>query len=450
MKVVKIIHGYPPLYNAGSEVYSQLLCLGLANKQHEVVVFTREENPFAQAFSCRVTTDHLNPAIKLHLVNVPSENYRYRYRITEVDLAFQHLLKQFQPDVVHIGHLNHLSTSLVEVIQQYNIPIVYTLHDYWLMCPRGQFIQRNASNNELWRLCDKQEHARCARNCYSGYFSGNAADENEDIAYWTRWVERRMDYIKEIVNYVDIFIAPARYLLERYTKDFVIPSHKMRYLDYGFDHSRFSNQAKRVRQGPFTFGYIGTHIPAKGIQLLIQAFGLIQGQARLIIWGRPRGYNTTALQAICQQLPAAKQEAIEWRSEYANENIMADVFQHIDCLVVPSIWVENSPLVIHEAQQARVPVITANAGGMGEYVIHETNGLLFEHRNFDSLAKQMQRIIDEPNLALQLGQRGYIGSPDGNIPDMETQVADIEQIYLQLIKQREQCHEQTGALADYV
>jgi hypothetical protein len=58
---------------------------------------------------------------------------------------------------------------------------------------------------------------------------------------------------------------------------------------------------------------------------------------------------------------------------------------------VPSVWVENSPLVIHEAQQARVPVITADAGGMAEYVHHEVNGLLFAHRDPAALAEQMQR-----------------------------------------------------------
>lgn len=52
-------------------------------------------------------------------------------------------------------------------------------------------------------------------------------------------------------------------------------------------------------------------------------------------------------------------KTIEWRSEYHNENIAEDVFSHCDCIVVPSTWDENSPLVIHEAQQVRIPVITA-------------------------------------------------------------------------------------------
>lgn len=47
MRILKIIHGYPPLYNAGSEVYSQSICNELV-KRHTVLVFTREENPFAR------------------------------------------------------------------------------------------------------------------------------------------------------------------------------------------------------------------------------------------------------------------------------------------------------------------------------------------------------------------------------------------------------------------
>ena len=48
-------------------------------------------------------------------------------------------------------------------------------------------------------------------------------------------------------------------------------------------------------------------------------------------------------------------------------------------LVVPSIWWENSPLTIHEAFLAGIPVITANAGGMAEFVRQEISGLLFRH-----------------------------------------------------------------------
>lgn len=49
MKILKVIHGYPMRYNAGSEVYSQTLCHGLAAR-HEVHVFYARRGPFRSGF----------------------------------------------------------------------------------------------------------------------------------------------------------------------------------------------------------------------------------------------------------------------------------------------------------------------------------------------------------------------------------------------------------------
>jgi glycosyltransferase involved in cell wall biosynthesis len=430
MKILKIIHGYPPLYNAGSEVYSQMLCHGLSDK-HDVHVFTREENLFEKDFSMRLSQDNLKSTITLHLINIPLEKFRYRLQHPEVDQIFSNLLDKIKPDIIHIGHLNHLSTSLVYEISKKNIPIVYTLHDYWLMCPRGQFIQRNTQSFEL---CDGQEDRKCATQCYSGYFMGAPDELESDTNYWTNWISRRMAHIRDIANYINIFIAPSKYLYNRYIQAFNLPQKKMIYLDYGFDLTRLKNRHRKTNE-PFTFGYIGTHIPAKGIQDLLIAFGKLTGPCKLRIWGRPRSQNTEALHAIASSLPIEIQHKIEWLSEYQNENIVKDVFNHTDCIVVPSIWVENSPLVIHEALQVRIPVITANTGGMSEYIHHEKNGLLFNHRDNNSLALQMQRLLDDPKLALNLGNTGYLYSSDGNIPELNSHVTDIENIYRSLLKE---------------
>ena len=428
MKILKVIHGYPPLYNAGSEVYSQILCHGL-DKDHEVHVFSREENPFAQDFSLRVTHDTLEPTIKLHLINIPLEKFRYRYQHPQIDQIFYSLLQQLKPDIIHIGHLNHLSSSIVVEIAKMDIPIVYTLHDYWLMCPRGQFIQRNSpANEELWALCDGQDNQKCAKRCYAGYFSGSQQEESIDMEYWTNWVGRRMDYIWDILQHVSYFIAPSRYLYKRYIDEFGLHADKLIYLDYGFDLKRLHGR-KRIANEAFTFGYIGTHIPAKGIQHLIAAFGLLRGDCRLRIWGRPNAQNTSALRSITRSLPQEVEQRIEWLYEYKNEDIVSDVFNKVDCIVVPSIWVENSPLVIHEALQLRIPVITADTGGMAEYIHHEINGLLFAHRNIQSLATQMQRLVDYPLFAKRLGNRGYLQSTDGNIPDLDSHVVAVENVY---------------------
>ncbi len=128
MKIMKIIHGYPPAYNAGSEVYTQTLCHELASS-HEVHVFTREENPFLPDYSLRSEQDISKPTITKHIINLPLLRQRYRYRHGQMDHTFEGLLQTINPDIIHVGHLNHLSTSLVEIAKNYSIPIVFTLHD---------------------------------------------------------------------------------------------------------------------------------------------------------------------------------------------------------------------------------------------------------------------------------------------------------------------------------
>ncbi|MDI3491819.1 MAG: hypothetical protein PWP11_3096 [Thauera sp.] len=433
MKILKVIHGYPMRYNAGSEVYSQTLCHGLAER-HEVHVFTREEDAFAPDFRLRVERDADDPRVTVHVVNNP--RFKDRYRATGIDQRFAEVLDRVTPDVIHVGHLNHLSTSLLREAALRKISTVFTLHDYWLMCPRGQFMQMFPEDpDNLWAACDGQDDRKCAERCYARYFSGAPGELETDITYWTNWVARRMQHVREMAELVDIFIAPAQYLAKRFRDGFGLPERKLIYLDYGFARERMAGR-RRVSGEPFTFGYIGTHIPAKGVHDLIRAFGTLRGSARLRIWGRPRGQDTESLQRIAASLPTDVAARVEWRSEYKNQEIVRDVFDQCDAIVVPSVWVENSPLVIHEAQQARVPVITADVGGMAEYVRHEVNGLIFGHRSVKALAEQMQRLIDEPGLAARLGARGYLFSDSGDIPAIEQHVRDVEGIYRRALEQR--------------
>lgn len=436
MKILQVIHGYPMRYNAGSEVYTQTLSQGLAER-HEVHVFTREEDSFAPDFRLRVEHDPDDSRVTLHIVNNP--RLRDRYRHAGIDQKFAAVLDEIKPDIVHVGHLNHLSTSMLIEASARHIPIVYTLHDYWVMCPRGQFMQMHPRDDEpaeLWAACDGQDDRKCAERCYARYFSGAEVEYESDVSYWTDWVSRRMQHIREVVDIIDVFIAPANYLLQRYRDEFGMSERKLTYLDYGFDLGRMKNRVRYPGE-PFTFGYIGTHIPSKGIHQLINAFGMLKGIARLKIWGKPKGQDTDALKGLAKNLPVDVFNRIEWLSEYRNQEIVEDVFNHIDAIVVPSIWVENSPLVIHEAQQVRVPVITADVGGMAEYVHHEVNGLLFKHRSIEQLSAQMQRFVDKPSYAAKLGDRGYIFSENGDIPDIQSHVQEIVKLYAQVLKRKE-------------
>lgn len=229
MRILKIIHGYPTNYNAGSEVYSQSICNELA-KHHKVSVFTREENPYSPDFVIHHKNENAN--LDFYFVNNPQGKDGYRHKL--LDENFAKLISEIKPDIAHIGHLNHLSTGLVDELRKQNIPIVFTLHDFWLMCPRGQFLTRSIGNENNFQLCSGQQDHKCATDCYKVYFSGNKSDEQQDIDSWSNWVHNRMIETKSIIDKVDLFIAPSQYLRNRFVNEFSVPENKIVFLTTAF------------------------------------------------------------------------------------------------------------------------------------------------------------------------------------------------------------------------
>ena len=206
---------------------------------------------------------------------------------------------------------------------------------------------------------------------------GIAAENDREMKYWTSWVADRMSAVRETCKAIDMFVAPSVHLRERFVKEFGLPQEKVTLLPYGFDRSILTHrQRRRLADEPFVFGYIGRQSPSKGINLLLEAARHITVRTQsnlsqrfcLAIYGRPDATTTGYLQAMATSAGIS----VEWRPEYKNSEIVSRVFNRVDCIVVPSIWDENSPLVIHEAQQCRVPVITADRGGMVNNAIEES------------------------------------------------------------------------------
>lgn len=423
MRILLVNHGYPMRYNAGSEVYTRNLAQAHVERGHHVAVFAREEDPHRPEYGVQVERDG---AIDVHLVNL-ARTWQ-RFQDSSVDEAFGELVDAFEPDAVHFHHLNHLSIGLPEVAHRRGAVVVYTVHDFWLPCPRGQLI-RWSTGSEPWPLCEGQLDDRCARECFGRAFTGLPERYDDDLRYWTGWVSARMKAVERQLAFIDRFACPSRTVATALERRFPSVEGRVVMRDYGFPAAPAS---LRKKGGPFTFGFLGTHTAPKGVDQLIRAFAKLQGDARLQVWGRTRGLATGAL----RQLAGPMKHRVTFRGEYVNSHVFDAVLPELDVVVVPSIWLENSPLVIHEAQQARVCVVTADAGGMAEYVRDGVNGLLFRHRDEDDLARVLQRLVDEPGLADRLGSRGYLGTRDGTVPTMADDAAFFGELYARLGSQR--------------
>lgn len=427
LRILEVIHGYPPRYNAGSEIYTQTIARQLAYLGHKVAVFSRIEDPYRPDFDLTTEKDG---AIQLFMVNHARSRDRYRHE--GMDRALETVLKTFNPEIVHVNHLSHLSTGIIDVVSEAKIPIVFTLHDYWLACPRGQFLQMALGESQVYPECSSQEKEKCAIHCMSRMWSG--VDLETDAAYWTKWVENRQIEIGQITKKVEFFISPSQHLKGRIVKELGIPETKIIFEPYGFQLSNLQGR-NRKREGAFVFGYIGRIDPSKGIDHLIRAFGMTKGEAKLRIWGRPSAQDTPALTRLTKELPSNRSRQIQWLPEYENDQIIEKVFNRVDCIVVPSIWDENSPLVIQEALQAQVLVITSEKGGMGELIRDGVNGYTFRHRSIEDLAKKLQFVLDNPQQAIQVAKKGYLNSKNGAIHRIEDHIQTLSKIFEKSIRE---------------
>ena len=146
-------------------------------------------------------------------------------------------------------------------------------------------------------------------------------------------------------------------------------------------------------------GYIGTLATHKGCHILIEAFkALPAGQAILKIYGRMEDFPdySSELKRL-----AENNEAIEFCGTFHNSKI-GEVLADLDALVVPSLWYENTPLVVYSAQAARCPVVASDFPGLSAVIQDQVNGLLFEAGNPAALAKQLSRLINEPDFVERL------------------------------------------------
>lgn len=345
-KVLLVNTGYPPAFNGGSEVYTQALAVqfvasGLCSSVH---VFAREHKLFEPDYSVRLTTDSISPSISVSLINTAREVPYYRFESTEVDDAFRKVLTTVKPDIVHFGHCNHLSLNLPRIAKEYDCATVYTLHDFWLLCPRGQFVYMGPDMTlPVYKQCTGQENAKCATHCYSSRF-GTGANKGNDTEYWTGWIAQRMNSTSNALDSIDCLIAPSKHLLNRFKA--TLPqeqSQKLILLPYGFDRSRLTGRKKVSDNSSFTIAYIGRHEATKGIDLILRAISIVlkrapelEGSLRFVVFGQANPAVTPDLRRLATSLKLDK--TVRWEPEYTNTTIVDTVFNEVDAIVVASIW----------------------------------------------------------------------------------------------------------------
>ena len=378
MRVMFLLHAHPDLQAGGTEIFARdlfrnlrargvpgILLAGTAAHQRPASPGTPFQAAGSAADEVLAWTGGFDP-----------------FFLSQIDLQglsqpLAELLREQQPDVIHIHHVMTLGVEIIGLIRRClpKVRIVMTLHDYYAICANdGQMVTQSGV------LCHTARPDAC-RSCFP---------ERSLTDFKLRDL-----HIGQALDQVDHFIAPSQFLRDRFIASGYAPD-RISVVPNGFPAVDPTPTRRNLRRDRFAFfGHINRF---KGATVALEASATLSAQGvahALSLHGGTDHQTGPTLDRFATAL--AKASDANYRGSY-RRNEIPRLIAAADWLVFPSEWWENAPLVINEAFQHWRPVICSAIGGALELVRDGVNGLHFPVGDAASLAAAMRRAVEEPGL----------------------------------------------------
>jgi len=377
-KILIISHAHPDFSKGGGEIAAYNLFKQLQKRKNcEAMFLARHSVEQAEHLGTPISNYQKKDEYLIYSHTADYINHSQTHK-KNLWKYFKEFLEYHQPNIVHLHHYLHFGIEILRVIRNTlpNTKLVLTLHEYIAICHHnGQMVKTKS-----FELCQSSLPIKCHQ-CFPKI-------SPDDFFL-------REQYLKSFFKLVDTFISPSQFLMERYI-DWGVPKNKIHLIENGQSSvnkcfTEHEQTGKKIR-----FGFFGQLSQLKGINVLLNAFEQISKQQRkqchLSLYGSGLKYQSKKFQNNFSKRIKKNVELMSFYGSYQQEEIYK-LMQTIDWVIIPSIWWENSPLVIQEAFNHKKPVICSNIGGMEEKVQHNINGLHFRVGDASSLAEKIGHII---------------------------------------------------------
>jgi glycosyltransferase involved in cell wall biosynthesis len=405
-RIMVIAHGHPDFSLGGGEIAAHTHWTELRRRGIDSMLIARTSlspRHLGASFSIR------SGEAKEFLFSAPPvDHFRHTQRQPRVIFEeFRSLLEEFRPTVVHFHHYAHMGLEMVRAVRRY-VPeclIVMTLHEFLAMCnAHGQMLKTNGV------LCNRAGPLDCHA-CFP---------EITPQSFFLREL-----FVKSFLSLVDRFVCPSAFLRERYV-DWGIPRDKTLVLENGQPARTGAPDPARPDGSLRTrFVVLGQLSRMKGSLVLLEAARLLPRQIRRLVRIEIHGtlqHEVDEFRARYQGALAGLEDTVHHCGPYRPGDVY-DIVASNGWVIQPSIWWENSPMVIQEAFTGGRPVICSNIGGMAEKVLHGVSGLHFRVGSAADLAARIEEAATKPGLWESL----CAGVP--RPPTIESTVASLLRLY---------------------
>lgn len=301
------------------------------------------------------------------------------------------LLDEHKIDFAHLHIIHHwITPAIIWKLRKRGIPIIWTLHEYKLICPEGSFV----SNEKVCEKCFGANFQKCAINrCKKQSFLASSLATLDAFFYKTT----------NVYNHVDAYLCPSEFLLKKF-KQFNFHIDKLRLTNYCYDISlidkhieSYEGKTQDLDKPERFILFVGRVEKLKGIKTLISAV------------------ENTAINLRIAGTGAALEEMQEYVRHKGLQNVVFLGFQKKEkvfdltiqsvCVVCPSEWYENYPFSVIESLLLSKPVIGSRIGGIPELVVDGETGFLHDPGDVVGLREKMLQLWNDEELVKKLGNK---------------------------------------------
>ncbi len=229
------------------------------------------------------------------------------------------------------------------------------------------------------------------------------------------------------MNQISMVLVATRFMGEMLRRH-GLEARRIRHVPFGIDHAHIACVSAKGTEKHLRIGFIGTLYHHKGAHVLLEAVRSLPAEMplKVKIYGELEQFPEYArtLRSI-----AGNDHRIEFCGTFPNSEI-GDIFSDLDVLVIPSLWYENSPLILSFAQAARVPVVATDSEGMNEVIADGENGFLFEKGDVKGLADIIRMLCNDRSVVKHLSD--HARQPKS----ISSYVDELERIYDDVLSRR--------------
>lgn len=413
MRILLVNYRY--FISGGPEKYMFNIKKMLEDKGHEVIPFSIHSNKNVETEYAKYFVEPIGDRDAVYYDDckkTPKVIWQMFSRSCyslEVEKAIQREIRDVKPDLVYIIHfVNKLSPSVICGAKKLGVPVVLRLSDYFLLCPRFDFL----SDKKICEECLTQGYHRCIR---------KRCVKDSLIASMVRVFSMKLHNLLKVYDSVDAFIAPSGFLKTKLAENGFQPG-KITCIPT-FTASKTQIGEPRVGSYGLYFGRISEE---KGVETAIKAYELLPDHTLRIM-----GDDTT-------------EEAVRLKvyvQEKGMKNVIFDGFKSGEELeeiikgarftLIPSIWYDNLPNTALESFQYSKPVIASDIGSLPELVEDGFNGFLFDPYSPEALTEKI-RLFDDDQLVSRMGANSRIRLEEKFAP--ETHYAALMDVFERVCK----------------